>query len=181
MIEKVRFVEVEVPMIGQTVHLLAKELKELENKTITMDLTRSMRGKSVEAIFRLHVENDKVLTEIERLHVFPFFIRRMMRKSIDYVEDSFEVQTKDKKLRVKPFLITRRKVHRSVRTALKAKAQEEIKNYFKDKTAETIFQELLSGRFQKSLSLSLKKIYPLTFCDIRDAYVEIERKIEITK
>jgi ribosomal protein S3AE len=144
-------------------------------------LTRSLRGKSVEAIFKLHVEGDKVIASLERLHILPFYIRRMMRKSVDYVEDSFDVQVKDKKLRVKPFLITRKKVHRSVRTALRNLAKEEITNYFKDKTAELIFQEILGGRFQKSLSLKLKKIYPLTFCDIRDIFIEKEKKIESIK
>lgn len=177
--DKLRFVNIELPLVGQKADVLAKELKELESKTIVLDLTRNMRGKSAEAIFKLSVQGDKVIASMERLHVLPFYIRRMMRKSIDYVEDSFEVKVKDAMLRVKPFLITRKKVHRSVQTALRNLAKEEITNDFKDKNTEDIFRELLGGRFQKSLSIKLKKIYPLTFCDIRDIFVQKEKKIEL--
>jgi len=179
--EKLRFISVELPLVGQKADVLAKELKELEDKTIVLDLTRSMRGKSIEAIFRLSVQGDKVLANLERLHVLPFYVRRMMRKSVDYVEDSFDIKVKDATIRVKPFLITRKKVHRSVRTALRNLAKEEITNSFKDKNTDEIFKELLGGRFQKSLSLKLKKIYPLTFCDIRDMFIKPEQKIDVAK
>jgi ribosomal protein S3AE len=181
MIEKLKFTKIDLPIIGQKADVLAKELKELENKKVVIDLTRIMRGKSIEAIFKLHVQGDKVVADLERLHIFPFYIRRIMRKSVDYVEDSFDVKVKDLTLRVKPFLITRKKVHRSVRTALKNMAKEEIINTFKEHSSEAIFKELLSGKFQKTLSLKLKKIYPLTFCDIRDIFIKPEQKMEVAK
>ncbi|MEM4270928.1 MAG: hypothetical protein QXO70_02415 [Candidatus Pacearchaeota archaeon] len=171
MSEKLKFVEVELPIINEKVDVLAKEIKELEGKTICLDLTRNLRGKSVEAIFRLNIQGNKILASLERLHIFPFYIRRMMRKNIDYVEDSFNAQSKDKNLRVKPFLITRKKVHRSVRKALRNKAKEEITSYIKERNKDEIFSALLNGTFQKSLSLKLKKIYPLSFCDIRDIFI----------
>ncbi|MEM4230520.1 MAG: hypothetical protein QXF25_01460 [Candidatus Pacearchaeota archaeon] len=171
MSEKLKFVEVELPIINEKVDVLAKEIKELEGKTICLDLTRNLRGKSVEAIFRLNIQGNKILASLERLHIFPFYIRRMMRKNIDYVEDSFNAQSKDKNLRVKPFLITRKKVHRSVRKALRNKAKEEITSYIKERNKDEIFLALLNGTFQKSLSLKLKKIYPLSFCDIRDIFI----------
>ena len=36
---------------------------------------------------------------------------------------------------------------------------------------EEIFSDLLSGKFQKTLSLKLKKIYPLSLCEIKDIYI----------
>lgn len=179
MIEKLKFIKVDLPILNQEVHVLAKELKELENKNVFMDLTRDLKGKSAEAIFRLHVSGDKVEASMERLHVFPFFIRRMMRKSIDYVQDSFDVKAKDASLRVKPFLITRKKVHRSVQTAIRNKAKEEIDQYFQSRPVTEIFTDLLSGKFQKHLSLTIKKIYPLTLCDLYDVFIVKAKEIKI--
>jgi ribosomal protein S3AE len=71
-------------------------------------------------------------------------------------------------------LITRRKVSRAVRKALREKAKEELINYVKNKNTETLFEELLKGQIQKTLSLILKKIYPLALCEIRIFKVEKE-------
>lgn len=91
----------------------------------------------------------------------------MVRKGTNYVEDSFSAECKDAFVRIKPFLITRKKVSRAVRKALREKAKEELINYVKGKSAEILFDELLKNSIQKFLSLKLKKIYPLSFCEIR--------------
>lgn len=96
----------------------------------------------------------------------------MMRKGTDYVEDSFSVKCKDSELKIKPILITRRKVSKAVRNALRTKAKQEIEDYLKTKTAETIFEDVLRNKIQKELSLKLKKVYPLSLCEIRALKVE---------
>jgi ribosomal protein S3AE len=99
--------------------------------------------------------------------LLPYFLRRMVRKGTNYVEDSFVTECQDAKIIIKPFLITRRKVSRAVRTALRKKAKEELINYVKDKTSEELFDEVLKNQIQRPLSQKLKKIYPLSLCEIR--------------
>jgi len=178
MIEKLKFMPIELPIVNQEVQVLAKEAKELNGKTIRLDLTRNLKGKSVEATFKLSMQGDKILATLNRLHIFPFYIRRIMRKAVDYVEDSFETNSKDFKLKVKSFFITRKKVHRNVRKALRDKAKEELLSYIKEKSTVEIFSDLLNGMVQKSLSLKLKKIYPLSFCDIRDIFIVKESAVQ---
>ena len=96
----------------------------------------------------------------------------MVRKGTNYVEDSFSAKCKDETLRIKPFLITRRKVSRAVRKALREKAREELTNYVKDKKSEDVFNDVMQNQLQKPLSLKLKKIYPLSLCEIRILQVE---------
>src|SRR3989344_209582 len=117
-----KFFEVELPLINQKADLIATNEQELKGKTVKIDLTRRLRGKSLEITFRLISEKDKIIAEPYRLHLLGYFIRRMMRKSIDYVEDSFSAESKNAVLRVKPFLITRQKVSRAIRNALRKKA-----------------------------------------------------------
>lgn len=172
MAEKLKFVKVEIPLMKQEVDILGQTPKEVEGKTIKLDLTRQLKGKSVEAIFKLSIQGEKIIANINRLNIFGFYIRRMMRKGIDYIEDSFDADAKDAVLTVKPFIITRKKIHRSLKKAIRDKARADIQEYMKDKESDRIFEDILIGKFQRRLSLKLKKIYPLTFCDIRDIFIK---------
>jgi len=109
----------------------------------------------------------------------PYYLKRMVRKGTNYVEDSFSTEAKDVQIRIKPFLVTRRKVSRAVRKALREKAKEELIAYAKSKSAEEIFQDVLKNVLQKQLSLKLKKIYPLSLCEIR--VLKVEKELESKK
>jgi ribosomal protein S3AE len=164
-----KFFDVEIPIINKETQLQAYEIKELDKRLINYDLTRILRGKN--ALLKL------------KMKLLSYFLKRMVRKGTNYVEDSFSTECKDAKIRMKPFLITRRKVSRAVRKALREKAREELINYVRDKNTETLFEELLKGQIQKTLSLILKKIYPLSLCEIRIFKVEkeLEEKVETEK
>ena len=168
---KKKFFEVELPIINQKAELLAKDQEELEGRCIKIDLTRRLRGKSLEITFK--IKNKKAIPC--KLYLLGYYLRRMIRKSIDYVEDSFSVEAKNAVLRVKTFLITRKKVSRAVRKTLRNKAKEEINQEIKEKEYEEIFSDIISSKFQKNLSLKLKKIYPLSLCEIKEIYVEKEK------
>ena len=175
-IKKKKFFDVEIPLINKETQAQAYELKELEGRFIKYDLTRMLKGKGVEANFKIKVENDKAIAYPCRLSVMPYFLKRIMRKGTNYVEDSFSVNCKDAQLRVKPFLITRRKVSRAVRKVLREMAKEELIRYVKNKNVEKLFEEIIKNQLQKPLSLTLKKIYPLSLCEIR--VLKVEKEIE---
>jgi len=176
--EKKKFFEIELPILKQKINLLATSEANLVGRTIKLDLTRRLRGKSVEAIFKILQEQGKVKAVPYRLHILGYFIRRMMRKSVNYVEDSFSSECENAVLRIKPFLITRKKVARKVRKALRNKAKEEIEKDIRNQKTEDIFSEIIAGKFTRNLSLKLKKVYPLAFCDIRDIYVETSKLLK---
>jgi ribosomal protein S3AE len=175
--KKKRFYDVEMPLINKETQLLAYDLSELENKYIKYDLTRILRGKSILIQFKVSVRDNKAIGLPRGIVLMPYFLRRMIRKGTDYVEDSFTAECKDAILKIKPFLITRRKVSKRVRRGLRDKAKEEIKKYVKDKTSERIFEEILKNKMQKELSQILKKIYPLSLCEIKS--MDIEKDLEM--
>jgi ribosomal protein S3AE len=164
---KQKFFDVNMPIINKETQLYGYDLKEFDGRTITYDLTRLLRGKGMLLKLKVKVEGDKAIAEPKELKVMPYFIRRMMRKGTNYVEDSFSAECKDAVLRIKPFLITRKKVSRAVRKALREKAKGELISYVKTKNTETLFDEIMKNQLQKFLSLKLKKIYPLSLCEIR--------------
>lgn len=164
---KKKFFDVEIPIIGRPTQLQAYEISELEGRFIKYDLTRLLKGKSIILTLKVKVKEDEATATPKKLILMPYFLRRMIRKGTNYVEDSFPAECKDANLKIKPFLITRRKVSRAVRNALRVKAKEELINYVKDKNALELFDEILKNQVQKLLSAKLKKIYPLALCEIR--------------
>ncbi len=169
---KQKFFDVELPILKKETQLYAYDIADLQGRTVTYDLTRLLRGKSVLLKMGVKVEGDKASAIPKEFTLLPYFLRRMIRKGTSWVEDSFPAEAKDARVRVKLFLLTRKKVSRAVRKALRDKAREETINYIKDKTANQLFEELLQNRMQKPLSLKLKKIYPLSLCEVRFLGVE---------
>lgn len=174
---KKKFFDVEMPIINKQTQIFAYELTELEGKYIRYDLTRILRGKSILMQFRVQVKDNKAIALPRGAILMPYFLRRMIRKGTDYVEDSFIAECKDASLKIKPFLITRRKVSKKVRRGLREKAKQEIIKYLKDKSSQKIFEEILKNKMQKDLSILLKKIYPLALCEIKS--IEIKKDLEV--
>lgn len=170
--KKKTFFDVNIPLAGKETHLQAYELKDLDGKIVNYDLTRILRGKGMLLQSKIKVENDKISAIPRQIKLMPFFLKRMVRKGTNYVEDSFSVPCKDGQLRIKPFLVTRRKVSRKVRKALRDKAKKEIIEFVKDKKSEDVFEAIVQNQLQKPLSLVLKKIYPLSLCEIKTLKVE---------
>lgn len=167
-----KFFDVEIPILKKETQLIGFNIEDLKGRFIIYDLTRLLRGKNSTLQLKVEFEDGKPIAYPRELKVLSYFIKKMMRKGTNYVEDSFSGQCKDAQLKIKPFLITRRKVSRSIRKALREKAKEELLAYISDKSYDTVFQDLLKNLVQKTLSLKLKKIYPLSLCEIRTIKVE---------
>jgi|TARA_Y100000310_G_C20298637_1_gene630671 ribosomal protein S3AE len=162
-----KFFDVKIPIIGNETQLIGYNIKELDGKTIKYDLTRILKGKGVLMQLEVKVKDEKAIASPKAINLMPYFLKRMARKGTDYVEDSFSTDCKNAHVIIKPLLVTRRKVSKAVRKALRDKAKEELIAYVKDRDKETLFDEILNNKLQKSLSLKLKKIYPLSLCEIR--------------
>jgi len=164
---KKKFFEVEIPLIEDKFEAYANSIEELQNKIVKLDITRQLKGKSVDLVLKVVLKEGKLSTFPKKLTLLPSFIQHMMHAGVSYIEDSFITETQDYHVTIKPFLITRKKVSRSVRRTLRNSAKNWLIDYLKTKTADEIFQEVLSNQLQKPLSIKLKKIYPLAVCEIR--------------
>jgi ribosomal protein S3AE len=170
------FIEVSAPMTSAKLHVYCNSADEMVGKTITLDMTRALRGKSFELVLRLEKDGDKLIGQPISLSLAGSFIRRSMRKSADYVEDSFIAETKEGKVRIKPFMITRSRVSRAVLREIRSNARKLLEAYVRIKTPKELFSDLMTNKIQKELSMKLKKVYPLAFCEIRVFEIVQERK-----
>ncbi len=169
---KKRFFEVEMPIIGKETQLIAFEVEELEGKFIKYDLTRILKGKSILLDSEVSVKDGKATSTPRKISIVPYYVKRIIRKGTDYVEDSFELDCKDAVLIIKPILVTRRKVSKALRRALRNKVNQELKEYAKNLTYEELFTDILRNKLQKEISLKAKKIYPLSAFEIRALQVK---------
>lgn len=180
MAERKKYITVEVPFLGESLRVLGTP-QELDNKTIKLDLTRKLRGKGLTVKLRIFNREGKLFAIPNSLTLASSYIRRMMRKRTNYVEDSFQTRCSDIKVTFKPHLITRKKVSRVVRKNLRNTTKDFIIEYCKEKDYMTVAQEIFDGTLQKTLLPKLKKVYPLSFCDIRVFETKDLAKIDIEK
>jgi ribosomal protein S3AE len=171
-----KFQEVDVPLIKGKIELIGDSVEDIDGKTIKLDLTRQLKGKSVEVVVKVVVDKNVAVAFPIKMKLMGYFIRRMIRKKISYVENSLLIPSQESMIVVKPFLITRKRVSRAVRKALRNRAKNWLEDYISQLSDNEVFNEILSNRLQKSLSLVLKKTYPLSLCEIR--VLEIKRKLE---
>jgi ribosomal protein S3AE len=171
--KKKKFWEVEMPIIKKSTQLYAYTIEDLKNKIIQYDLTRILKGKSALLNLKVKINEGKATSTPIQLKLMSSFLKRMMRKGIDYVEDSFSLECKDAKIKIKSFLITRKKVKKRIKKAIRDKTRQEIIKEFKKENVEKIFESILKNKFQKELSLKIKKIYPLSLCEIK--FLKIEK------
>ena len=180
MAERKKYIEAQIPILNEGLRVLGT-LEELNQKTIKLDLTRQLRGKGLTMTLRLFNSNGNLIGVPNKLELVTTYIRRMMRKRTDYVEDSFKAQCADIRVIIKPLLITRKRVSRAVRRNLRNTAREFLLEYLKEKDFNEICEELLEGSLQKTLLPKLKKVYPLSFCDIRVFETKEIQKIDLKK
>jgi ribosomal protein S3AE len=180
MAEKKKFIETRLPLINSETRVLGS-VEELKGKTIKLDLTRKLRGKGLNVKFKIFEIDGELIGIPYQMELIGAYIRRMMRKRADYVEDSFKAQCADIRVTIKPFLITRKRVSRAVRRNLRNTTREFLVEYIKDKDYNTICDELIDGDLQKLMLPKLKKVYPLSLCDIRVFETKELDKIDVRK
>jgi len=171
-----KFQPVSVPMAHLQIELIGNSIEELKGKSVKLDLTRQLKGKGIEAKFIVEIIDGKAVAHPKKIVLMSHFIRRMIRKRISYIEDSFSTPTQESMVIVKPFLITRKKVSKAVRRTLRNLTKNWIEDEFARMNDLEIFEEIITNKIQKALSIKLKKTYPLSLCEIR--VLEIKRPLE---
>jgi len=128
------------------------------------------------AKFRItNVEGTRAKTKLESIETYDAVIQRWVEPGRDKIFDSFVVKTKDGQLvRIKPVLITRKRLHRSQQTAIIKMWREFIANYAKDLDFNSLVMKVLNEELQEKLKTQIKKIYPPLFFTFK--YVGLEKR-----
>src|SRR3989338_5266256 len=90
-----KFFDVDMPILKKETQLIGFSIEDLNGRFIIYDLTRLLRGKNSTLQLKVEFEEGKPVAKPRELKVLSYFIKKMMRKGTNYVEDSFSGQCKD--------------------------------------------------------------------------------------
>jgi len=128
--------------------------EDLIGKTLKLNLStfpNDMRKQNVAVKFSVKtVVDSKAITEITGISLTTAYIKRLVRRGRNKVDDSFLAVSKDKKnIRLKPIIITNAKTERSVTSKLRIELRKILSSSLKNSTSEEFFMNLINQRLQK--------------------------------
>jgi ribosomal protein S3AE len=164
---KKKFFEAKIPLTATKVHLYGYDAEDFNGAVVKIDLSKNLRGKNLELKSKIKFVDGVLVGELLSLSLAQAYMKKVMRRGTDYIEDSFETESKDSVLRIKPFMITRNRVSRAVRNNIREIAKKHLQSKIKINKTEDLFSEVMTNKMQKELSLKVKKVYPLAMCEIR--------------
>jgi len=143
-----------------------------------MTLTGDPQRQNVHISFSItKAENNQLHTKTIGYTIIPPAVRKMMRRGRDRIDDSFATKCQDGiAVRVKPVLITRGRAKGSVLASLRKQLRGNVVRALAKLTFNDLLKELVAHKLQRELQDSLRKIYPLQVCELRDVHIETSEK-----
>ncbi len=134
-----------------------------------MNLTGEVRNQNVKVGFRVSgVKEGRAMTEVTGYTLSPSFIKRVVRRRHTRIDSNFTLKTKNShKIIIKPLLITRNNVNRSVATAIRHGAREVLNGIVSSHSSDEFFMDLIHYKVQNELKKRLSRIYPMKTCEIK--------------
>lgn len=143
-----------------------------------MSLTRDIKKQNINIKFIItDLKGDKAITEFHGYYLNPSSVKRLVRRGKEKTELSITCKTSDnKKVRVKPLIVSYNKVKGSVAAAFRKNVTSYLISYAAKTTFENIIRDLMTNKIQKELKATLKKIYPVRILEISKLHIEREKK-----
>ncbi|MFC1800874.1 hypothetical protein ACFLZB_00205 [Nanoarchaeota archaeon] len=160
------------------IHLINPE--KAINRTLRINLqnlTESMRDQNVYIKFRItSASGNNLNTEPIGYFMVPASIKRMVRRHSDRIDESFVIETADKKkARFKFILVTLNNTKRSVNTSIRKALLENISQEIPKMTFEEVLSKLIPHRLQNELKKKLSKVYPVKIVEVKHLSIEKEK------
>ncbi|MBW2971200.1 hypothetical protein KY320_03500 [Candidatus Woesearchaeota archaeon] len=173
--KKKRWFRLEAPAIFNNVEIgetLAYDVEELMEKTTTIDLrslTGSVKHQNINIKLKVAALKENTgKTEVVAFEVLPTTIKRVIRRRSEKIESSFIVTTKDnRKLRIKPLILTRFNTNNSIKAAILKASTEFIAKEVGETSYTDLVTNVINNKLPTSLKEHLKKISPIKRVVIR--------------
>jgi small subunit ribosomal protein S3Ae len=156
-------------VLGETPALEPQLLMGREAKLSLTSVTNDMKKQNISVSFVVQkVQGEKAFTELKSYELAPSFIKRLVRRGRDRIDDTYKIETLDKvKVTIKPFMITSTNVKSSIITLLRKTAATELKRKFENLNYNELVSLLVFGRIHEEVYRMLKRIYPIKNFEIR--------------
>ncbi len=139
-----------------------------------MQVTGDIKSQNSSMKFEVtEAKENRLLTKVVEYSYLSSSIKRLIRRRMTRIDDSIVAKTKDEKLvRIKPLLLTRSKVTRSVEKAVRASLRDEVITFVNSTPYEELFASIIKNRVQNDLKAKISKIYPVKALIIKSLHEE---------
>jgi len=133
------------------------------------NLIRDIKLQNVTVSFKIvGLDGEKFQTEIYGYSLSSSYTKRIVKTKKTKIDDSFICESKDKiKVRIKPLIVTRNNINRSLATLIRKESIKLIKDYLSKNDYYAFFRSLIDKKFGAEFKKTLNKIYPLSIFEIR--------------
>ncbi len=155
--------------LGETIAYDDKQLIGRKLNINLMEITGDVKKQSARLIFKIKdVNGNRAVADLIGYEMLSAHTKRLVRELRSKVDDSFITETKDKiKIKVKPLILTRNLVSKSISSSLRKKSRELLNEELNKNDYGNIINMLVNNKIQRQLRDSLKKIYPLAGYEVR--------------
>ncbi|SRR3989344_1012756 len=155
--------------IGET---LANEDANLVGRTLEVNLaniTQDPKSQNIKIKFKIkEIKGNEAYAEVVSYAMLSTYVKRVIKPAKEKVDDSFRYATKDDiKVAIKTLILTKAKTKKSILSHIRNASHEFLQDYCKKNEYKNLIWDLSSHNLQKNLKNFLKKIYPLSVCEIR--------------
>jgi len=121
---------------------------------------------------------EKLMTEIIGYRLNTAATKRMIRRNRSKIDDSIVYKTADeKKVRVKPMIITRNKMQSGAKGEIRRLMKDFLAKNIVKLNYEQLMREIVLGKFQKAMHETVKKLCPLAGSEIKNIELIMPKKI----
>ncbi|HLD00798.1 MAG TPA: hypothetical protein VJC39_03575 [Candidatus Nanoarchaeia archaeon] len=133
------------------------------------DLTGNIKDQNIYVSFKIvKVDGTTLRTETTGYELTPTFVKRLVRKNTTRLDEYSVFETKNgKKVIVKPIIITNNRTQRSVRTELRKKFLELLREEISKSDFDALVSNLVSYKVQSVIKKKLSKIFPVREATVR--------------
>jgi small subunit ribosomal protein S3Ae len=155
--------------IGETICEIPQNIVGRVLEVNLMNLVNDSRKQNIRISFKVvEIKGDKAVAKAFKYQLNNSFVKRMARREGSKMDDSFVVESKDKnKFRVKSLVVTKKKIPKSLETAIRNSIRDKIGKDFSKKQDSEIIKGVVEGNIQKELKILTRKAYPASVCEIR--------------
>lgn len=164
-------------VLGETILSDSSAMKGRLMTMNLMNITGDPKRQNTNIQLRIRdVKDGQGQTEIVKFERITSFMKRLVRRGRNKIDDSFIVKTGDgKRARVKTITITNSYAPKSVGTSLRQETRKLLKDFISKHKFEQSVDEFLKNSVQKDIRNKIKKIVPVRTFDIRVFKLETAR------
>ncbi len=155
--------------IGETLLSDPQKMIGKDIKIILMNITNNIRQQHINLYYKItKIEGEKGIAEWKGYELNSAYVKRFVRRKTTRIDNSFVIKTKDeKKIRIKPLIITRHKVSSTLKSEIRKAATAFLVERINSLEKKEILGEIINKKLTNDLKNELKSYAPIKIVEIR--------------